>query len=35
MTAQELSETFDTAAFKEAQRSGWDAVAAGWRKCLT
>jgi len=32
MTAQELSETVDTAAFKEAQRGGWDALAAGWRK---
>jgi hypothetical protein len=32
MTAQELSETLDTAAFKRAQRGGCDAVAAGGRK---
>jgi hypothetical protein len=32
MTAQELSETADTAAFKEARRGEWDALAAGWRK---
>jgi hypothetical protein len=31
MTAQEPSETADTAAFKEARRGGWDALAAGWR----
>ena len=32
MTAQELSETVDTAAFKEAQRGVCDAVDGGWRK---